>query len=842
MLPLCCLDQEWVPCPDCPRNYEYQIGSFSKWKETFALEVDLDSAGEWTNVTKYLSWDGEGVTHDWYYFDSRIIFTDEVLSAWQEDLGVTVGIDEVTVEGYDNVDCSGTGSCLDNICWCQVLTDNDCYCNFGNTAFADSNVTVYGFAQRHNCEGATLRNGAINLLSVVLFIIGALAIRARQNSLEVYFDEDEQTAQDYSICVLNPPADAHDPDEWKSFFENNFDCHVTVCTVDVDNDWLVNLLARRREILEIFELTLPGVEITEENLEAEAEKSKESEGFMNMLGLAKSTNQLYAEYKTVCENISKEVHREFRGTSSVFVTFETEAGQREVLNWLTVGSVNARKNNLEAVDDPRHLFRGKHVLHVVEPEEPSNIRWQEMDASTKTIMIKLLITSFICLVLIAIAFSVITWLYTFAVWLAPIATTFFTSTFPMLAKSLMNMERHRSESARQKWLFIKIASFNILVTSVLLSVVQPFTATLDDREESLPGLIPSVHALFFSQLLLTPAMQLSDYMGHINRHIFAPRAKTQVEMNRMFTGAQIFLAERYANLMKYLYLVVWYCAIYPAGFFMGSVALIIVYFVDRFSLMRSWARTPQLGTQISDFARNYFTPAALVLMAVFSAYAWSGFPYDNLCVDENELPQNYLGQWDIYVPGSEKTFLGSTIFKAPDVDTSINISAGDVAYKFCLQDFRAYLGDPSFPPLPRFQIDQWMTDDQEKLLDVYGWFAVAVLAAVVVTFVTRIGLNIYRSYVGAYASRGGDMGVSFSSIKSIDTYVPFFQPTHGYPFLLCDVSEIDPNLFSWTDPDKPHEAYDVTKDIVKVVGDEYKPKAYLFAQVKYWKPPAKAES
>ena len=190
------------------------------------------------------------------------------------------------------------------------------------------------------------------------------------------------------------------------------------------------------------------------------------------------------------------------------------------------------------------------------------------------------------------------------------------------------LEYHRSESSRQKWMFIKIAVFHIVLTTILFSIVIPFLATLDQREASSPGLIPSIHGLFFSQLLLTPALQLSDYMGHLNRHIFGPRAKTQEAMNMNFRGGEVYLADRYANMIKFLFLMVWFSAVYPAAFFMGSFALSIIYVTDRFSLMRAWARTPQVGPQIAEFARNYFIPLAIVMMAIISAYFWSGFPYD----------------------------------------------------------------------------------------------------------------------------------------------------------------------------------------------------------------------
>jgi hypothetical protein len=142
---------------------------------------------------------------------------------------------------------------------------------------------------------------------------------------------------------------------------------------------------------------------------------------------------------------------------------------------------------------------------------------------------------------------------------------------------LVDKEYHRLENSRRKWLFIKIAFFNVLITSVWISTITPFTGTFDNRENSLPALIPAVHTLFFSQLGLTRFMQLSDIGGNVQRHFLMPRAKTQQGMNMSMRGSTISLAQRYAKLMKCLFLMLWYCAVYPAGFFMGSLALSIVY-------------------------------------------------------------------------------------------------------------------------------------------------------------------------------------------------------------------------------------------------------------------------
>ena len=80
------------------------------------------------------------------------------------------------------------------------------------------------------------------------------------------------------------------------------------------------------------------------------------------------------------------------------------------------------------------------------------------------------------------------------------------------------------------------------------------------------------------------------------------------------------------------------------------------------------------------------------------------------------------------------------------------------------------------------------------------------------------------------------MGVPFSEISSVDSYLPFCQASMRYPLLLFDVSKIDSHLFSWTDPDRPHSDYDLTRDLNKIIDPTEIQAKHLFAQVKHWPP------
>jgi threonine/homoserine/homoserine lactone efflux protein len=112
--------------------------------------------------------------------------------------------------------------------------------------------------------------------------------------------------------------------------------------------------------------------------------------------------------------------------------------------------------------------------------------------------------------------------------------------YPQLAKFITNFESHRNESKVQTSLYVKIAAFRWVNTAIVITYITPFTQTISPK----PGLISQIAAIFFAEIVTTNVIQLTDVWGHIQRHLLAPRAKTQDAMNIWFKGLEVELAER----------------------------------------------------------------------------------------------------------------------------------------------------------------------------------------------------------------------------------------------------------------------------------------------------------
>jgi len=269
----------------------------------------------------------------------------------------------------------GSAICTD-VSWVVCLDCDDSSSRYGydNSRRAvgvnnetNSNMTFY---LRNNCTPDNIQASMINYATLLLIMVGTILLNMYLRRMEIAYDEDEQTAQDYSIVIENPPGDATDPAEWRDFFYENFDgAHVTACTVAVDNDLLVRSLVERREKLRIIELLVePGTSmdtLTLAGIAAHEERHRRFFGNLKAL-LVPGVPELFGRVAVLNAKVQGLAQQDYPATN-VFVTFETEQAQRAVLEALNLGSLDVRRNKTAKVANPKHLFRGEKVLQVAEP-------------------------------------------------------------------------------------------------------------------------------------------------------------------------------------------------------------------------------------------------------------------------------------------------------------------------------------------------------------------------------------------------------------------------------------------------------------------------------------------
>ena len=305
---------------------------------------------------------------------------------------------------------------------------------------------------------------------------------------------------------------------------------------------------------------------------------------------------------------------------------------------------------------------------------------------------------------------------------------------PKICEAINSVEAHSTEQSRQGSLYIKVALFRWFNSAIAMTIVFGFLESITpDQDKSGTQTLPqTAYNVIYAELFTIPIIKLLDIVGFVKKHILAPRARDQEEMNAYFMGAKSDLAERYTDATKVLFVALFYSALLPQSLFLGAVALMIHFVVGKFCLLRTWRPSPDVGPGLSRLSRNYFFSLALLIHVIMSAYWWSGYPYDNVC-ENPEAANSNNGNGD-------------------------DDGGNNPLYVSCNQDF---LRNGIFPPLPRFQLKnsggyEWMTESQEKITALYGWTALGMVVVgflvffkeVIYPFITSFFTNPYevRSY------------------------------------------------------------------------------------------------
>jgi len=653
------------------------------------------------------------------------------------------------------------------------------------------------FVKVNNCEMDNMF--WIPVYSSMIFVfLAILLISFRQKKKSVKLDEATQTTTDYSIAITNPPADAKDPDAWKEFFEkNNFIAKVEVVTVAINNEKLIKALIERRRLLLNLENMLPlGTEFDVEDLDGMAKLCGSVSIFGKIFCCAKSPQRIVEDIGKKEDEIFELTKEEFN-VSRVFVTFDTEASQRNVLEKLYTA-----KYKRHTIDSSQR-YDGT-ILKVHEPDEPVSIRWTDLSDTTLHQLGLQIFTTFLSLCIITGAAFLIAYAQSseaFSAIEVTIIILLMNISIPLIVRLITSYESHYNESSKEASQYYKITAFRWLVTVIIPFVSVPFANILDEDK-----IIQYVETQLVAEIIQRPVMQIFSIFGLLHRHILGPRAVDQRRMNLLFAGDYYSMGERYTDVTKVLFLTVFYCILYPMGFFFASAIFVMYYWVDKFSILRSWHQGPTIGAQISVLSMFFFKVCALAY-AIMAAYMVAQIPYDNACVSEDEELSKYTN------------FAYMLSHDGGREDRTITTT--DKAYKFCHQNL---IDSGTFPPLPNLQSQEgrgyWMDRNQETFSKLFGWTAVAVLTIVLFSFVKWCYyISIYPLFFKKYQPHGKDQEQAFKEIREIAAYVPQVSiPGFSFPFLICKDDVLNKDHVGWSIPkEKGYDNQNLVIDVAEIL-------------------------
>jgi len=681
------------------------------------------------------------------------------------------------------------------------------------------------FVERLSCphndqdENAIWKAGLWSLCVGIIMIIITFTFNVYQSIQQTVIDEDVVTASDYSVRVLNPPKDAYDPDKWRDFFSNyEAGKGVTLVTVLLNNAELLKALKIRRYFRNELQKRLPNVNlervdlsdpVVTENIKQKAQALREKRRscfkvifnytVRPILRLLNKYLDLEVLQKKIEEKTAEieELQKKDYEVSSVIITFESEQGQRTALNVLQASVLDIRKQNTA----DKHVFRhttqdGEEIdvlLDVVQPTEPSTLRYLDFDNTFFKSSIQFMITLIITCGLIALsAYLVALTRRGSGPFAAGVLTTALNILIPIVVKLLVLIERHAREDDRQRSMYIKVTLFRWVNTAIATKFITPFNSTLGAEKDDL---LVAINGILWSEFWLVPLLSVSDIMGNLSKHFFAPRAKVEFQMFLCFTGTNYNLADKYTDITKIVFLCYYYCPLNPSILLLGSLTLLVRYYADKFCLLRLWGAAPALGTQMAEFSRKYFLSLAVVIGVIISAYDWALFNFDRVCLSDVPVDK---GTYAV-------TIKGENMFSYIDVtqETAVRVCKDSV----CCEEIGF-----KFPPIPSLLENdefKWMTNKQREISQIYGLFSAVVLIVFLVGTFGNTLWNAFQSlFVGRYeeSAQGQDQNIDFSNLEGVEAYIPQIKDSSfPYPLLACDIDEVKQNLIGFI-PDG--ESYD----------------------------------
>lgn len=612
------------------------------------------------------------------------------------------------------------------------------------------------FVRKNNCNGPAITSAMFNFASLIIVLAANSAVIYLIERRATKRDEDHTTTEDYTIMISSPP-EVTDPNEWADFFAQ-FEKQgrgVPLVTVALDNEKLLKLLLSRRNCRNDLESMLEGREekydldneeeftqlVATLETEKEAKDSSSAvKGFFismlqDLLGVCMDELAFCKRILLLEEQIENIAQSETFVPSKVFVTMETERGQINALSKLTVGKL-VRKGWLRDKRDPEDiiLFQNKHYLNLEDCVEPEAIRWQDLSFTLENNKLLTFCRSFQKGVVRFLSFFIVAGLLVAQIFFVrfirdnygPTFASFFISfantAIPKVAKAMILLENHSTEDSYQKSMYGKITLFRWTNTVILPLLITPFTRTLSSGPKDL---IKTVMSVILFDALYGPLLLIADPSGFIKKHFLAPRVptsgndsgchdndeaasiKTQEKLNNLLSGTSFSLGERYTDFTKIMFVCFFYSSIIPSAPYVSLSALLLKYWVDKYMLLRAYARQPPLGESVGNFSFGFLI-LSFVFYTLGASFLYTGFPFDNLCQIDDEDDPYHDNVFNMLVNQT----VGITTKSGIDLNQTITDNS---VYKYCDQN----LWFKTFKPEPT-ENTVWMTDAQRVVCETFA--------------------------------------------------------------------------------------------------------------------------
>lgn len=474
-------------------------------------------------------------------------------------------------------------------------------------------ISKFTIANKKDHDSEIHMQLVLNFVTICMVMVFFHYIRYVLRKMAITAEDDTITPSDYAVKLKNVP-------------------HIT--TDDEIRHWIHRLSSRNmtlnvRKIIRSYDLTEYNELVTEKNKLDDAkdkEQIQEKKQILSqqMLGI----DRRIEEIKT-----SQLVH-----TGTAFVILETAQQSEYLCAKFRRGTFGKHFHKLANMVMETNSQLNGNVIKVKRAPEPSDILWENLGYAKSQKFKRHIMTNVMTAILVIISFLIIVALswYEVAVLdnsrkgeiLSMGASVFIVMVNYYLGQFIRKFaayEKHGTYTGFFKGIAEKlsVAQFiNTAFTTLAAKFLITSSRTVDQINVDdvnvfgKGGIVESMFFVFISNAFLTPIMTYFDVFHYLKlfsqwRAPKSPSTLNQMEAHAIYEGVTVDMSYKHALLIKTMLLTCFYAPAMPFALIITAVGLVLVYWADKYVLLRRAALPFALGAELATTMIEYLELSAL---------------------------------------------------------------------------------------------------------------------------------------------------------------------------------------------------------------------------------------
>ncbi|KAL4435368.1 hypothetical protein ABPG74_022851 [Tetrahymena malaccensis] len=512
-------------------------------------------------------------------------------------------------------------------------------------------ITVISLGNKQEQKTLMFVQEILNLATVIIIIILLQIFRRYQRKLDSECDEADISANDYALLFQNIPLEfdainSDYDDDLKLFVEKEISKKLNQENPTPDQCLEVvkiNLCYNLKELQQLNKI--------------HSDLIKQKQNTIKQMNQGKIADTL------ILENINKKIANLDDQIQRFQEKFEDGKGKEFMKQYFTgkalviLKTEQMKQQVLDYVQDSKRskelIYQNK-VLQITQAPYPSDMYWENLHI-TQNEKNKRSLKGFLITILALAGCAGLIYLLLFIqkqqkpsssqnttqsnnalvqsiAILLSIAITILNFLLQIVLKYLTNIEGCYTRTEYN----ISIAKKMAWATFINTSLIQFFIdVVLSDQKKfgaifSEGGIAYNQNYVFMFNMVIPFIMGLIDFPGifkKVQQKMQSQKAKkcylTQEQLNNLYEYPQYNISQQYANNLKTMFMVAFYSPIIPIGIVYSMVAILLIYWVDKFNILRrktiKFSQSAELSIEMTEMI-EYILPIYSLSNALFLIY------------------------------------------------------------------------------------------------------------------------------------------------------------------------------------------------------------------------------